>query len=119
MGDNVVVSRGKDVVEGPRLKIDLTSGMYRFELEPEAALAPAAPATKSSPAVVAPGAPQPPSSPTGRECPPGKQCLLFYPKDAQEKAKAAIKKIVPDAPANKAAEGWQPSTSASPVRRSD
>jgi len=119
MGDNVVVSRGKDVVEGPRLKIDLTSGMYRFELEPEAAPAPAAPATKSSPAVVAPGAPQPPSSPTGRECPPGKQCLLFYPKDAQEKAKAAIKKIVPDAPANKAAEGWQPSTSASPVRRSD
>jgi len=119
MGDNVVVSRGKDVAEGPRLKIDLATGMYRFELEPEAAVAPAVPATRSSPAIAAPGAPQPTSSPTGRECPPGKQCLLFFPKDAQEKAKAAIKKMVPDAPANKPAEGWQPSTSASPIRRSD
>jgi hypothetical protein len=119
MGDNVVVSRGKDVAEGPRLKIDLATGMYRFELEPEAAAAQAVPATRSSPAIAAPGAPQPTSSPTGRECPPGKQCLLFFPKDAQEKAKAAIKKMVPDAPANKPAEGWQPSTSASPIRRSD
>ena len=41
----------------------------------------------------APGA----RSPTGRACPPGKQCLLFYPKEAQEKAKEAIKKVLPDA----------------------
>jgi lipopolysaccharide export system protein LptA len=32
MGDNVVVSRGKDFAQGPRLKIDLTTGMYRFEI---------------------------------------------------------------------------------------
>ena len=32
---HVVVSRGKDVAEGPRLKIDLTTGMYRFEVENE------------------------------------------------------------------------------------
>jgi len=119
MGDHVVVSRGKDVAEGPRLKIDLTTGMYRFELESEPAKAPAAPANKASPVLTAPETPQP-TSPTGRECPPGKQCLLFYPKDAQEKAKGAIKKILPDAPAgNKASDGWQPSTSASPVQRSD
>ena len=37
LGGHVVVSRGKDVAEGPRLKIDLTTGMYRFELETEAA----------------------------------------------------------------------------------
>ena len=30
MGDRVVVSWGKDVATGPRLKIDLTTGMYRF-----------------------------------------------------------------------------------------
>ena len=119
MGDHVVVSRGKDVAEGPRLKIDLTTGMYRFELESELAKAPAAPANKATPVLTAPETPQP-TSPTGRECPPGKQCLLFYPKDAQEKAKGAIKKILPDAPAgNKASDGWQPSTSASPVQRSD
>jgi lipopolysaccharide export system protein LptA len=34
MGDNVVVSVGKDgEAEGPRLKLDLTTGMYRFEIE--------------------------------------------------------------------------------------
>ncbi|HRD78291.1 MAG TPA: LptA/OstA family protein, partial [Hyphomicrobiaceae bacterium] len=32
VGGNVVVTRGKDVVQGQRLKIDLTTGMYRFEL---------------------------------------------------------------------------------------
>jgi lipopolysaccharide export system protein LptA len=32
MGDNVVVSRSKDVAQGPRLKIDLTTGVYRFEI---------------------------------------------------------------------------------------
>jgi lipopolysaccharide export system protein LptA len=33
MGDNVFVSRGKNVANGPRLRIDLTTGMYRFEIE--------------------------------------------------------------------------------------
>ena len=33
MGDDVVVSRGKNVAQGSRLKIDPTSGMYRFEIE--------------------------------------------------------------------------------------
>ena len=97
MGGNVVVSRGKDVAEGPRLKIDLTTGMYRFEAGIGGAAAPAAPAAKSSPTFTAADPSQPASSPTGRECPPGKQCLLFYPKDAQEKAKDALKKILPDA----------------------
>ena len=34
LGDSVTVTRVKDVVQGSRLKIDLTSGMYRFEDEP-------------------------------------------------------------------------------------
>jgi lipopolysaccharide export system protein LptA len=33
MGDDVTVSHGKNVAQGPRLKIDLTTGMYRFEME--------------------------------------------------------------------------------------
>jgi hypothetical protein len=120
MGDHVVVSRGKDVAEGPRLKIDLTTGMYRFELEAEAEAVPSAPANKASPAFTAPGPAQATSSPSGRECPPGKQCLLFYPRDAKEKAKDAIKKVLPNAPgASDASEGWQPSTSASPIQRSE
>jgi lipopolysaccharide transport protein LptA len=116
MGDHVVVSRGKDVAEGPRLKIDLTSGMYRYELEQEAAHAPA---TSASPPLSDPAASSDPS-PTGRACPPGKQCLLFYPKEAQDKTKGAVKKLLPGAPAaDQAGGGWEPSTSGSPVRRSD
>ncbi|KAB2914114.1 MAG: LPS export ABC transporter periplasmic protein LptC [Hyphomicrobiaceae bacterium] len=98
LGGRVIVSRGKDVAEGPRLKIDLTTGMYRFEVENEPATA-AAPAVSALPPATA-AQPQPPSptnsaSPTGRACPPGKQCLLLYPKDAQDRAKGAIKKIAP------------------------
>ena len=120
MGDHVVVSRGKDVAQGPRLKIDLTSGMYRFELENEAA----APATSASPPQTQP--PQAPD-PNGRACPPGKQCLLFYPKDAQDNAKARenIRENAKDGSAHSPAvspasrSGWEPSNSASPVLRSD
>ena len=120
MGDHVVVSRGKDVAEGPRLKIDLTTGMYRFELESEPRQAAPGPANKASPPFTAPDPAQSTLSPSGRECPPGKQCLLFYPKDAKDKAKDAIRKALPDAHgANKAVDGWEPSTSASPVQRSE
>ena len=91
LGGGVVVMRGKDMAEGPRLKIDLTTGMYRFELEDGAAAAaarqpaeaPAVPATSSSP----------PEAPDARTCPPGKQCMLFYPKEAKDKAKALLKKV--------------------------
>jgi LPS export ABC transporter protein LptC len=113
MGDHVVVTRGKDIAEGPRLKIDLNTGMYRFELETEAV---PAPATSASPPQTGP---TPPKDPATRSCPPGKQCLLVYPKEVQEKAKAAVKKLLPDAAPSKPNEGWQPSTSASPVLRSD
>jgi hypothetical protein len=114
LGDHVVVSRGKDVAEGPRLKVDLTSGMYRFELESERAAVPQAPATMSSPPLTTPTTS--PTSPSGRACPPGKQCLLFFPKEAREKVEGAVKKALP----NGAAGGnWEPGTSASPVQRSD
>ena len=114
MGDNVTVSRGKDVAQGPRLKIDLTTGMYRFELEQEPA-AQSAPATSASPPLSASA----PADASGRVCPPGKQCLLFFPKDAQDKAKEITKKNLPSEQAPNAADGWQPSTSASPPMRSE
>ncbi len=78
LGGGVTVVRDKDVAEGPRLKIDLTTGMYRFELEP---------GTEVSPAV-----PPAPGKPEDRTCPPGKQCMLFYPKDVKEKAKELLNK---------------------------
>ena len=36
LGGGVTVVRGKDIAEGPRLKIDLTTGQYRFEGDSEA-----------------------------------------------------------------------------------
>jgi lipopolysaccharide transport protein LptA/LPS export ABC transporter protein LptC len=109
MGDSVTISRGKDVVQGSRLKIDLTSGMYRFEQDEQPATQ-TVPATSASPPVSS-------ADPAGRACPPGKQCLLLFPKQAMEKAKEEAAKRLPGAA--KAIEGWQPSTSASPAMRSD
>lgn len=118
MGGRVVVTRGKDVAEGPRLKIDLTTGMYRFEVENEAA-------GGAAPVV---SAPPPPSEaaktsadidPSKRACPAGKQCLLFYPKDTKDRAKEVGKKVLPNLP-GKIGEGWQSNSSASePSRRGE
>ncbi|MDX2112389.1 MAG: hypothetical protein SFW63_01455, partial [Alphaproteobacteria bacterium] len=96
------------------LKIDLTTGMYRFEVEPgEAGAAavqqPQAPRT-TGPALSSNAA----ETPTGRTCPPGKQCLLFFPNDAKERAKEILKKAQPNPAAQDA---WQPSTSGSSVIR--
>jgi LPS export ABC transporter protein LptC len=119
MGGHVVVSRGKDVAEGPRLKIDLTTGMYRFEVEGEAAGA-AAVQQHQQETVKATTGPAVSSSvaetPTGRTCPPGKQCLLIFPQDAKDRAKGIVKK---DAPKAAVDEAWKPATSGSPVMRSD
>ena len=114
LGDDVTVSRGKDVAQGPRLKIDLNTGMYRFELEHEPAVAQAAPAVISSPPLTAPAA-----NPAERPCAPGRQCLLVYPKDAMERAKKATDKVLPEVPAARSGGGWEPSTSASPPQRAD
>jgi LPS export ABC transporter protein LptC len=118
MGDDVTISRGKDVAQGPRLKIDLTTGMYRFELEQEPAVSQASPAVSASPPLSAPAPVS--ANPAERACAPGRQCLLVYPKEAQERAKGAVKSILPGLPAAAAeAGGWQPSTSASPAQRGD
>jgi len=114
LGDDVTVSRGKDVARGPRLKIDLTSGMYRFELEQEPAVAPAAPAVIATPPLTAPAA-----NPAERACAPGRQCLLVYPKDAMDKAKKGTDDILQRIPAARPVGGWEPSTSASPPQRAD
>ncbi len=81
LGGGVVVLRGKDLAEGPRLKIDLTTGMYRFELDGEA---------KGQAGSPLPSAQADPLE--HRTCPPGKQCMLFYPKDVKDRAQELLKK---------------------------
>jgi lipopolysaccharide transport protein LptA len=110
---HVVVSRGKDVAEGPRLKIDLTTGMYRFEGENEGAR-PSTVVTQEPPKVTGPAlSSSTAETPTGRTCPPGKQCLLFFPQDAKDRAKGMLQKK--GGPAID--EAWQPGTSGSSVIR--
>lgn len=108
MTGNVVVTRGKDVVQGQRLKIDLTTGMYRFELDERSAAAAQAAARVPPP----PAKSANPDPLANRACPPGRQCVLFYPKQVEDKAKELLQKK-PQGPAS----GWEPSTSASPVQR--
>ena len=111
---HVVVSRGKDVAEGPRLKIDLTSGMYRFEVENDGNAKPATASVKEEPKATGPAVSSSAAeTPTGRTCPPGKQCLLFFPQDAKDRAKGLIEKK--GGPSIN--EAWKPSTSGSSVIR--
>jgi lipopolysaccharide transport protein LptA len=97
LGGGVVVVRGKEVAEGPTLKINLTTGTYRFEGEadtPAAGKAPPlkTPAISASPPATSSGSA---NAAEGRSCPPGKQCVLIYPKDVKEKAKDALNKNAP------------------------
>jgi LPS export ABC transporter protein LptC/lipopolysaccharide transport protein LptA len=97
LGGGVTVVRGKDIAEGPRLKIDLTTGMYRFEVDSEAAAADRKGGEPPPPAI-APAVPSAPVKAEDRTCPPGKQCMLFYPKDVKDKAKELLKKKNAPAP---------------------
>src|SRR5262245_25524298 len=119
MGGRVVVTRGKDVAEGPRLKIDLTTGMYRFEVENDAPGGAAAVVSAPPPPASDAAKTSTDSDPSKRTCPAGKQCLLFYPKDTKDRAKEVGKKVLPNLP-GKIGEGWQSNTSASePSRRGE
>ena len=119
MGDRVVVSRGKDVAEGPRLKIDLNTGMYRFELESGGGRGAVAGDQRF----------------TRRSRRPGRcaRCPIAY--RARLSARQAVPAVLPQGgagegqggdqegacpmPRAKKDNGWEPSTSASPVLRSN
>jgi LPS export ABC transporter protein LptC len=117
LGGRVVVTRGKDVAEGPRLKIDLTTGMYRFEVETETPAAAAA-AVSAKPAASENGKTAADTDLSKRACPPGKQCLLYYPNDTKDRAKDFGTKVLSD-PA-KIGEGWRSSPGApEPARRGE
>ena len=116
LGGRVVVTRGKDVAEGPRLKIDLSTGMYRFEGDNDAPAATVPPVSVTPPPAETAKAGAD-ADPSKRTCPPGKQCLLYYPKEAKDRAKEVGKKLLPNLPA-KIGEGWQ-SNSNDPARRGD
>jgi lipopolysaccharide transport protein LptA len=86
-----------NVLEAPRLKIDLTTGVYWMEAGPSSAVAdpthrPDGPAVSSNPPVTS-------SADTtkaeGRTCAPGKACGLIYPNQVKDKALDILKKKAP------------------------
>ena len=117
MGDHVVVSRGKDVAQGPRLKIDLTTGMYRFELEQE----PAGPQRPRHQRLAAAHGSRRPNHVANRARMSARQAMpAVLSQGGARKGQGRGQEGPARAPAgNKAGDGWQPSTSASPVQRSD
>lgn len=112
LGGGVTVKRGRDVVTGPRLRIDTVTGVAQFENEPGAGAvstpmaAQTAPRSAAGPgglpAVTAPG-PQP-AAPTN--CAPGRQCITMYPDDAKKVSKEKVKPATKD---GGAASSWSPS----------
>lgn len=97
LGGKVIVTQGKNVVEGDKLVIDMTTGQSRFENDRKRwQPVGSAPGVASAPITQKEGqtaaTPAPPAAGQGpRECPPGRTCLMFYPKDADLTAKGASK----------------------------
>jgi lipopolysaccharide transport protein LptA len=129
LGGGVFMKQGRQEATGTRLRIDMTTGEAKIENDPGTVaigpgLAPLV-APKSAPgpdglpaiqrSVAAPTVPAPDAA-----CPPGRQCMKVFVEDAKEMAKQR-KSGQTTAPVPKAAkpvaDGWQPSTSPSPVYR--
>jgi lipopolysaccharide export system protein LptA len=86
-----------NVLEAPRLKIDLTTGVYWMEAGPSAARGPSppelrGPAVSSNPPATSSG--DTPKA-EGRTCAPGKACGLIYPNQVKDRALDVLKKKVP------------------------
>ena len=117
IGDDVTVSRGKDVAQGPRLKIDLTTGMYRFELEQEPAVAPAGPATSASPQLTAPAPAL--EQPAGTRMRARQAVPAGLSEGCAGQGQGRGRQGPSRVSAAKTGEAWLPSTSASPTLRGD
>jgi lipopolysaccharide export system protein LptA len=87
----------RNMAEGPLLKIDLTTGEYRFESDAGPAAQPPLPKGPAMSASPPAGSSADAGKAEGRTCPPGKQCLLLYPDQAKNKALDLIKKKAPAA----------------------
>jgi lipopolysaccharide transport protein LptA len=125
VGGDVLVGQGKNVVRGPLLKIDLTTGHYNFVQEPTAGVWPV---KKDSGAPTLTAAPK-----SSAEMPKlSRPSLLIFPKDMKERQKKKEEARSADDPKDGAASrksrtrvpeisnGWQakPATGSTPSSKS-
>ncbi len=112
VGGRVVAYQGKNIVEGTKLVIDLTSGKTRFEIDAPQGVKPLqAPETSAVP------------------CVPGQNCTsrrriraVFYPKDAKQLAKSRTPRskdaASPSSPATGTGQSsWQSETTKAPAAK--
>ena len=90
LGGDVVLNQGRNVVRGPRLVIDMVTGISRMETGRPSV---AAPATSSA----SPSEAQATRQANGNGPPAcgGRMCAVFYPKDAKAALKRGVDKALP------------------------
>jgi lipopolysaccharide export system protein LptA len=109
LGGGVTVTRPTndplrlDTITGDRLKVDLTTGVYQLESDPQAT----SPLPKVPPQALPAKTPAVSASPPATEpatleekvkaCAPGRQCALIFPQQMKDKAIEALKKKTPAA----------------------
>ena len=100
LGGDVVLSQGRNVVRGPKLVIDMVTGLSRMESARPVAAAPSAGAAGHVPAGT-PAAADAGKAATGVSADSGpgicggRMCAVFYPKDAKDAAQRGGAKALP------------------------
>lgn len=110
LGGDVVLTQGRNVVRGPRLVIDMTTGLSRMETGRVAGSEAGAAPPPPSVAGAAQAAPTPDSKAGAAGACGGRMCAVFYPKDARGLAQRGLAGRLPGARPGKAdatAEGQQ------------
>lgn len=119
LGGKVSLIRGKQIIRGPKLVIDLTSGVSRMETGAKAPANHTGNATAFAPRpgelpdpAKKPLMPKLQANPTAQtECPPGRMCMLLFQDDTTTKKPAGAQ------PQPRSKSGW--STNRSPAKEND
>lgn len=88
LGGDVTLTQGRNVVRGPRLVIDMTTGLSRMETRrPSGAQTAGSQQQKGAPSTANPSASRGGNAPTAKGWPAGacggRMCAVFYPEDAK------------------------------------
>lgn len=120
----VTLQQGPNITHGTRLKIDLKSGEARIETDRSGPHVNASPPTAAQQSISAKAGIAPPPQPDGNACrsSTGQPCAVLYPEQLKNANEQRTKtgsegQVKSDASKRTTTQGWQPSTSPSPVYR--
>lgn len=120
----VTLQQGPNITHGTRLKIDLKSGEARIETDRSGSQVNAQPQTAAQQSIGAKPGVAPPPQPDGNACrsSTGQPCAVLFPEqlkkaNEQRATTGAESRPKPETSQRTTTQGWQPSTSPSPVYR--